>query len=193
MKTIRFFLILATGLAVMPAARSTTVIPPSFAQLVEQAEVIFQGSVTDVKSQWVGEGAQRHIMSYVTFNVEDSLKGAPGQTYTIRMFGGTVDGVTMAVSDAPKFSVGDRNILFVENNGTQFIPLVGIMHGQFKIEHASDGSDVVVPAEGAAVKDVARLGREQTGPDRGGADLSPDQFKAAVRTQLQASSQQPAQ
>ena len=46
---------------------ATTVIPPSFEQLVQQAELIFQGTVTDVRSIWEGEGAQRHISTYVTF------------------------------------------------------------------------------------------------------------------------------
>src|SRR4030095_16313553 len=76
---------------------ATTVIPPSFDELVSRAELIFQGSVTDVRSQWIGEGAQRHIVTYVTFSVADAIKGSPGATYTIRMLGGTVDGQTMEV------------------------------------------------------------------------------------------------
>ena len=35
-------------------------------------------------------------------------------SYTIRMFGGTVEGETMEVTDTPRFKVGDRDILFVE-------------------------------------------------------------------------------
>src|SRR5215471_9049577 len=86
---------------------ATTVIPPTFEQLVQQAELIFQGTVTDVKSVWEGEGAQRHIDTYVTFEVADSIKGDAGSSYTIRMLGGTVDDDTMLVTDTPKFSVGD--------------------------------------------------------------------------------------
>lgn len=104
---------------VLSFAHATTVVPPSFDELVANAEVIFQGTVTDVKSQWTGEGAERHIVTYITLNVEDALKGEPGATYTMRMLGGTVDGTTMEVSDVPKFKVGDRDILFVEHNGTQ--------------------------------------------------------------------------
>src|SRR5665811_351865 len=84
--------------AALRAVQATTVIPPSFDQLVQQAEVIFQGSVTDVRSQWVGEGAQRHIVSYVTFKVEEGLKGDAGQSYTIRMYGGTVGEDAMGIS-----------------------------------------------------------------------------------------------
>jgi len=41
-------------------------------------------------SQWVGEGGQRHINSYVTFKVEDAIKGKPGAQITLQMLGGTV-------------------------------------------------------------------------------------------------------
>ena len=106
------------------SAHATTVIPPDFDHLVSRAEAIFEGEVTGLQSQWIGEGAQHRIVTFVTFKVDDALKGALGATYTIRMLGGTVDGRTMQVTDAPKFQVGDHDLLFVENNGRQFIPLV---------------------------------------------------------------------
>ncbi len=180
------YLLLLAGLTVsVRTAQATTVIPPTFDELVAQAEVIFQGDVTDVKSQWVGEGAQRHIVSYVTFKVEDALKGTLGQSYTIRMLGGTVDGETMGVSDAPKFKVGDKDILFVENNGSQFVPLVGIMHGRFHVKRDQAGQEVVSNNEDEPVKNVARLGRAEAvdGPE---ANLTAADFKAAVKSKLQA-------
>ena len=151
------FFLLAAIIALAPAAQATTVIAPTFDELVDQAEVIFQGKVTDVKSMWAGEGGQRHIVSYVTFQIEESLKGNPGQSYTIRMLGGTVDGETMEVSDAPKFVVGDKDILFVQNNGSQFIPLVGIMHGRFHVQRDRSGRDSVLTNEGEAVNDLTEF------------------------------------
>ncbi len=183
------YLLAAAGLAVaMRSAPATTVIPPTFDQLVSQAEVIFQGTVTDVRSQWVGEGAQRNIVSYITFKIEDSLKGNPGQSYTIRMLGGTVDGETLGVSDAPKFKVGDDDILFVENNGTQFIPLVGIMYGRFHVLRDQSGVEMVTSNEGGPVKNVARLGRaSEAAPSASTeANLTAAEFKAAIRGKLHA-------
>lgn len=169
----------------LSSVRATTVIPPTFDELVAQAEVIFEGTVTNVKAEWVGEGAERHIMTYVTFKVEDTIKGKPEQPYTMRMLGGTIDGETMAVSDSPKFKAGDKDILFVQNNGSQFIPLVGIMHGRFRVKRDQSGREVVTTNQGESVKNVARLGKDQpasaTEPD-----LTPDDFKAAVRNKLRA-------
>jgi hypothetical protein len=183
MKT-HLFLVAAVA-AILPGLRATTVIPPTFDELVDQAEIIFQGNVTRVSSEWVGEGAQRHIMSYVTFKVEESLKGNPGQSYTVRMLGGTVDGETMGVSDAPKFQVGDKDILFVQNNGSQFIPLVGIMHGRFHVRTNESGQQVVTNNEDEPVKNVARLGRMASSASPEEPDLPAAAFKDAVRSKLQ--------
>lgn len=165
-------------------AFATTVIPPTFEELVDQAEIIFQGDVSDVKSQWVGEGAERHIVTYVSFKIEDALKGNPGEHYTIRMLGGTVDGETMGVSDAPKFKVGDRDILFVQSNGSQFVPLVGIMHGRFRIRTDPSGAETLMTNAGEPVRNLAGLGKDQAGlPNE--PELNPAQFKAAIRNRLQ--------
>src|SRR6476661_7049077 len=103
MKKVRSILLASAFAFALSSVEATTVIPPSFDQLVQQAELIFQGTVTDVHAQWVGEGGQRHIESYITFSVEEAVKGKPGQTYTLRMFGGVVGDQGMAISDAPKF------------------------------------------------------------------------------------------
>src|SRR2546423_1928868 len=168
----------------LPAARATTVIPPTFDELVTKAETIFEGTVTGLKSEWTGEGSNRHIVTYVTFKIEDPIKGSTGSDYTLRMFGGTVDGHTMEVSDAPRFKVGDRDILFVEHNGTQFIPLVGIMHGRFHIQPDETGTNEKIAKDnGAPVTNVARLGQDETAAGTG-KPLSKAEFKAAIRQKL---------
>ncbi len=166
---------------------ATTVIPPTFEQLVQQAELIFQGTVTASRSVWEGEGGDRHIESYVTFQIEDNVKGQAGASYTIRMLGGTVGDETMEVTDTPKFEVGDRDILFVEHNNDQFVPLVGISHGRFHVQRDEQtGRDVVVNAEGQLVRDLAQLGHNEqaaTAADVREA-ISANDLKAAVHKQL---------
>jgi hypothetical protein len=171
--------------AIVCSTSPTTVIPPTFDELVAQADIIFQGHVTNVKSEWVGEGAQQHIVSYVTFKVEEALKGSLGQLYTIRMLGGTVAGETMSVSDAPKFQIGDKDILFVQNNGSQFIPLVGIMHGRFHVRTNESGQQIVTNNEDEPVKNIARLGKTASSASPDEPDLPAAAFKDAVKAELQ--------
>jgi hypothetical protein len=184
---IKFLLpLIFTGLA-FARVSATTVIPPTFDQLVNQAELIFQGTVTDSRSVWEGEGGQRHIETYVTFQVEDSVKGQPGGSYTIKMLGGTVGDETMEVTDTPKFKVGDREILFVEHNYDQFVPLVGIDHGRFHVQKDEQtGRDVVVTNEGESVRDLTQLGRNEAGALAANSSeaISADELKAAVRQRL---------
>jgi hypothetical protein len=181
---IRGSLFLLASLALtLPAVRATTVIPPTFDQLVSQAEVIFQGTVTDLRPQWAGVGAERHIVTLVTFKVDDAIKGSLGESYTIRMFGGALDGQMMEATDTPRFKLGDRDILFVENNGTQFVPLVGIMHGRFRIQKEGGGREIISKDNGAPVADVAKLGLDEKAATTGQV-LSTVEFKAAIRQKL---------
>ena len=167
---------------------ATTVIPPTFEQLVQQAELIFQGTVTNVKSVWEGQGAQRHIDTYVTLQVADSVKGNAGSSYTIRMLGGTVGDETMLVTDTPKFNVGDREILFVEHNFDQFVPLVGISHGRFHVQSDREtGRDIVVNSEGEPVRDLTKLGHEEESVSAAEA-ISLADFKSEIRMELSKSS-----
>ncbi len=195
MKTIfRSLLLASCALLGLGTASATTVIPPTFDELVGQAELIFQGTVTDVKSEWVGEGAERRIVSYVTFNVDEAIKGNAGASYTIRMLGGTVGDRTMEVTDSPKFKVGDRDILFVENNGKQFIPLVGIMHGRYRVQQdKATGDEVLLTNHGHALGDVKQLGKDDghghahgAAAASGGAaaGIRPAEFKSLIRAKL---------
>ena len=180
-RSLAFLFLLSLPLA---SLRATTVIPPTFDQLVNDADSIFEGTVTGMRAEWTGQGNDRHIVTYVTFQIEDTIKGTVGTEYTIRMFGGTVDGQTMEVTDAPRFKVGDRDILFVKNNGTQFIPLVGIMHGRFHVQPDESGANEKIAKDnGARVADLAKLGHDE-GAAAAGRALSKAEFKAAIRQKL---------
>jgi len=184
MKLFRSLVLLCLFVLVLPILRATTVIPPTFDQLVTEADTIFEGTVTGIRSEWTGQGADRHIVTYVTFKIEDAIKGTLGAEYTIRMLGGTVDGQTMEVTDAPRFKVDDRDILFVTHNGSQFIPLVGIMHGRFHVKPDETGTNEKVAKDnGATVADVAKLGQDERAAVTGKA-MSKAEFKAAIRQKM---------
>ncbi len=165
-------------------ANATTVIAPKFDELVSRAQVIFDGEVTGLQSQWIGEGAQHRIVTFVTFKVNESIKGDPGSTYSIRMLGGTVDGRTMRVTDAPEFKVGERRILFVENNGSQFIPLVGIQHGSFRVQKDQSGRDTLFTGGGQPLADVNQLGGDEAAIAKSKAALSLNDFKTAIQSRV---------
>ncbi len=188
MKITRSLLLAICSIAALSAS-ATTVIPPTFDELVGRAELIFEGTVKDVRAQWVGEGAQRHIMTYVTFDVAENVKGQASSSYTLQMLGGTVGDVTMEVTDTPKFVPGDREILFVENNGQQFVPLVGIMHGRFHIApNAQTGVEILTDEHGDTLRDIATLGHEGSldaaTAESAAEAMTVNAFKTAIRSKL---------
>jgi hypothetical protein len=75
----------------------------------------------------------------------------------------------------------------VEHNNEQFIPLVGIDHGHFRVQREEQtGRDIVTNSEGEAIRDLAQLGRNQeaaTTNDTAEA-MSPADLKSAVKRQL---------
>jgi hypothetical protein len=99
----------------------------------------------------------------------------------------------MEVTDTPKFKVGDSDILFVEHNNDQFVPLVGINSGRFHVQRDEQtGRDIVVNGEGEPVRDVTKFGRAEESVSAAEA-LSPGQFKAAIQKQLTNQADHPAQ
>ena len=109
------------------------------------------------------------------------------------MLGGTVGDDTLVITDAPKFQVGNHDILFVEHNGQQFVPLVGIMYGRFRVQHDDQtGRDIVLNNEGEPLRDVTKLGRAEESVSAAEA-ISPDDFKSAVKKQLNADANHSAQ
>jgi hypothetical protein len=108
----------------------------------------------------------------------------------MRMLGGTIDDRTMEVSDAPKFKVGDHDVLFIENNGSQFIPLVGLQHGRFRVEKDSSGRQTLLTGNGLPLSDVNQLGGKEETLARSKAALSLDDFKSIVRLRARSSQNQ---
>ncbi|HME88766.1 MAG TPA: hypothetical protein VKE30_06095 [Chthoniobacterales bacterium] len=149
-----------------------------------------------MRSVWEGEGAQRHIDTYVTFQIGNALKGNPGGSYTIRVLGGTVGEDTMEVTCAPKFQVGESQVLFVEHNNEQFVPLVGIFHGQMRIERDQQtGREFIATHDGNPLGDLSQLGHnEEAAASANPAEaISPDDLKANIEKRLSDHSKQSTQ
>lgn len=125
------------GLALVafaPALRATSVVAPTFPELVAESSVIARVEVTAIRTAWVETAQNRVIKTWVTFTVLKSLKGQPGATLTVPFLGGELDGQGMRVEGMPRFTVGQTDILFFSDlTGAHFSPLVGLMHGRYRV------------------------------------------------------------
>ena len=122
-------------LAIAGVARATTVVPPSFPELVNEAEAIYRGRVTAVQARHVerSDGGGVTIKTFVTVAIDRVLKGAAQKEIVLEFLGGTLGEDNLEISGMPKFTVGDREIFFVQKNGVQFCPLVALTHGRYRV------------------------------------------------------------
>ncbi len=179
-------------LALIGPARATTVIPPSFPELVAEAECIVRGTVTAVEARAVPTPRGEAIHTFVTVAVEECLKGAAPRTLTLTLAGGTLGEKRAAIAGMPQFKAGDREILFVQGNGRQLCPLVGFFHGRYRVlTDATTGRDYVARSNGLPLTSIAEVGSSLPDPARlpavaraASAGLTPAEFLAQVRTEL---------
>jgi len=167
-----WFALGVTGLALTNAC-ATTVIPPTFEEMTDRAELVFVGKVVSSRSEWRVVGTNRVIFTLVEFERQEVLKGQAGASVTLQFLGGTVGDTTLEIAGVPKFKSGDREILFVEGNGVQFCPLVGVFHGKFGVrKDEKTGREIVLMHNGKPLRDLGRLapvsGRNsgRSGPSR---------------------------
>ncbi len=117
------------------SGHATSVVAPSFPELVAESQFVVRAKVVAVRPSWVDTPQGRVIMTYVTVDVLKCLKGAASNKLTMQLLGGEIDGQGMRVAGMPQFTVGSSEILFVCDNGTAFCPLVGMMHGRYRVLH----------------------------------------------------------
>lgn len=159
------FLMALAVAAVAPALRATSVVPPSFPELVNDADAIYRGTVTSVAARRVErpDGAGSMIKTFVTVTIDRALKGPARSEVTLEFLGGTVGDESLVVQGMPKFSVGDREFVFVQKNGVQFCPLVAMMHGRYRmLRDAASAKEFVARDNRTPLTDTAEIGLPMT-------------------------------
>jgi hypothetical protein len=85
------------------------------AERVRGADKVVVARARTVSPVWQSNAfGDRLIVSRVLLDVEESLKGAAGQTIWLEVEGGTIDGVTLRVSDVPQMHSGERAVFFLD-------------------------------------------------------------------------------
>jgi len=125
-------------------ALATTVLEQTFPDLVHQADVIAVGTVTGIQEQW--DAARQAPLTYVTFANLTVLKGDPGdESMTLEFLGGhTPDGKVLTVSGVPRFTVGEKHVVFCTGNHRDFCPLVGLWQGLLRVTFDPQRSEEIV-------------------------------------------------
>lgn len=131
-------LLFVVSFSVVPAAALMVEIP--FTDLVSGADSVVIGTVTSVESRWNED--QTFIRTYASVSVERHVTGAPvDSTITIVVDGGTVDGITLWVSDTPTFHPGMRAGFLLRKEEPGLYTPYGQIQGVYALE--SDPATVI--------------------------------------------------
>jgi hypothetical protein len=161
MKT-RFAALVVCLLALVSFAQlvsATTVLPPTFDQLVDEAQVVFLGQVAAKRSRWANEPLGRAIVTDVTFRVEDVFKGDAPSHVVLEFLGGSLDEYEFRVSEMTDFAIGDRDVLFLESREQRPSPLVGMNYGRFAVmRDGVRGIDTIADFAGQPLVSLQQIG-----------------------------------
>ena len=97
------------------SARAATFVVPDDRTLVESSKAIVAATAGASHSRWVPGG---WIETVTTMYVGEAIKGpmAAGEAFEIHELGGVIDGVGYAVPGSPRYSEGERVLVFAEKN-----------------------------------------------------------------------------
>ena len=173
----RIALALMIALAVTAIARATVIVPAEFREVVAGSGLIVVGRVTDVTAEWAD--GRRRIDSYVTIEVESTLKGQPREQVTFLVPGGQIGRYRSVLVGAPVFSPGDEAVLFLNARGSGTPYVFGLNQGVYRVRvDAGSRQRVVVPPPLVGRTETAERVR------RGASERRPqpiDTFNAQVR------------
>ena len=122
-----------------PALSATLGSPWSLRDAVGSAEAIFEGTVVEVSYRNSDDNGNKNPViahTFVTYQVGRVVRGGlSSDRVTLRIMGGwsPSTGRIMLMSHAPRFSVGNHDIVMVAKNGQAACPLVLCGLGRFRI------------------------------------------------------------
>jgi hypothetical protein len=111
-------------------------VPVTLEKLTHDSDRIVRGKVMSLAAhKGSNEYGDELIYTDVVVRTDEALKGDRSQL-KLTVEGGTLEGVTLAVSDTPEFHVGEEIIVFARKDVTGFRPTY---RGQSKYTVSSDG------------------------------------------------------
>lgn len=170
--------ILLIAAAVLSAGSigATTLIPAGVGELSRDARAIVLGRVVAVEARWTAD--RRGIETLVTLEADTYLKGAFGSSVQFLVPGGELGRFQNIVVGAPRFTPGERVIVFLGARGPSIPFVLGLSQGLFRVV-LDDRAWVVTPpallAAGGVVTPIVR-------GDPGRRPMALDEFARQIKT-----------
>jgi hypothetical protein len=129
-------------LGMSSTASATTLIELTTDQLIDAADTIVRGTVTEVWTEQDHESS--YVWTHAQVEVTRVLKGdVSTELIVIEQPGGSWANMTTTVSGIARFSVGEEGIFFVEQKASRITP-VGMFQGKFNVMMDPYARDFIV-------------------------------------------------
>ena len=153
----------------------------SIQELTDASTAVIVGKCTGKQSSWNEKGNQ--ILTQITIQTEQDIKGELGTTAIITVPGGQVDDIRYEVSDMPIFEEGEESLVFVWQHPSGKLLVTGAHHGKLRI--VKDKKSGKRSIQGG-VLDFNPDARKEVGPSlkRGDKQVNLDDFIRAVKTYI---------
>jgi hypothetical protein len=135
-------LALVTMALAVPAANAAIAQAATFDEKVDNAAAIFLGKCVKTEAKFDPTG--RWIVTYATFDVEDTMKGNAAGQLTVVTPGGSVNGIHQETIGVPAFHEGDEHVIFVKNTRLGPTPLY-FDQGTYNVAANEHGEKIIVP------------------------------------------------
>jgi len=138
------------------AVNATTILGMDIHAVAQGAELVFEGQVIQHNTQ---ENAAGMVVTYVTFEVRDVVKGSFSEQFLeLKFTGGSLNGQVMEVSGLRMPALDEEGIYFVESISRDLInPLIGWSQGHYII-NADEGERRISTVDRMPVTEVLPTG-----------------------------------
>lgn len=118
--------------------------------LEAESELVVVGQVASIQSRWSED--QSYIYSEVILSVEEFVKGdRPGNTVTVRVLGGEVDGVGEFYSHTARFLDGEDVLVYLKPDERGRLQVTGGDHGKYVLTDNNGPEDTRFFGDGFVV------------------------------------------
>jgi hypothetical protein len=123
---------LAAAVVFPPITAATTVVQMNLESLSVGADCIVEATVQRTSARWNDE--QNQIYTDVQLDVTAVVAGdcATGPR-TLTLLGGVVNDLVLKVHGAPEFTDGENVVLFLYEDASIFVPVVGLFQGKLSV------------------------------------------------------------
>ncbi len=127
-----------TGILLSALAATNAFAQPTLDTLVGQSDLVFQGVVQGMEYRMSNPGGPEGTSvpyTYVTYRVDNVIRGEAEPEITLRFIGGLDEenGLYLQTSHSPQFDIGDEDVLFVQGNTERAVPLVAEFRGRLRV------------------------------------------------------------